>query len=386
VTVVASIATALLTSVLVLQYAGLDAGPQQDGAPQMSEEVERVGGTDSYEDTIIAVADRVSDSVVSVVATQDLPVIEQFYIDPFGGGSPFRVPQFRQRGTEEQQVAAGTGFIVSEDGYVITNRHVVGIEDADFTVIFASGERIAAEVIAVDSVEDLAVLKIDRMGLTPILFGNSDALAIGQTVIAIGNALGEFQNTVSVGVISGLARRLVAGDSSGVQEVIEDAIQTDAAINPGNSGGPLVNLRGEVIGINTAIAIGSENLGFAIPANKAKKVLEDVRTTGRISRPFLGVQFTQVDQGIQEARSLPHDYGALVIGSAGEPGVLAGSPAAAAGIQEGDVILEVNGERVTVEQQLSSLVQRNRVGETVTLKVWSNGEEKEVPATLVERP
>lgn len=345
----------------------------------------------SHEEAVIAVVEKASQAVVSVVATRDLPVIEQFYVDPFGGDffggqSPFRIPQFRQNGTEEQEVSVGTGFVVTEDGLVLTNRHVVDIDDADFTVIFPDGTRVPAEVMALDPIEDLAVLKIEREGIVPLPLGDSSTLRAGQSVVAIGNALGEFQNTVSVGVISGLDRRIVAGDVT-AQSVIVGAIQTDAAINRGNSGGPLLNLSGEVIGINTAIIIGSENIGFAIPIAKAARALADVQEFGHISRPWLGVRFVNVTEEIAEARDLPEAYGAIILGSSDgrQPGVFLGSPAADAGIREGDVILEVDGVRVTASNPLDVVIAGYSVGDTLTLRMYSDRAERSLSVTLGDR-
>ena len=391
--VLTSVATAALTSFVFLAFSETDAPAD---SPRVSipdqEATDEYISAASHEDVITAVVESAAPAVVSVVATQDLPVIERYYVDPFGdeffgGPSPFRVPQYRQNGTEPREVAAGTGFVVSADGLIMTNRHVVDIEgETEFTVVFSAGEQAAAEVVAIDPVEDIALLSVERDDLHALPLGDSDDIRIGSTAIAIGNALGEFQNTVSVGVVSGLGRRVVAG-GSGSQSVIDGAIQTDAAINQGNSGGPLLNSSGEVIGINTAIVVGSENLGFAIPVNKAKKALSDVQEFGHISRPFIGVRFVTVNAEIQEARDLPNDYGALIVGSADgrEPGVVPGSPAEEAGLREGDVILEVNGVEINADNQLGSVVNQYSVGDEVTLLVYSQGQTREVMLTLADR-
>ena len=210
----------------------------------------------SQEESTIKVVNDASPAVVSIIITKDLPVIEQYYINPFPD-SPFnfQIPQYRQKGTQKQEVGGGTGFIISENGMILTNEHVVADTEADYTVLTNDGKKYPAEVLARDSVRDLAIIKIkeaDRSFPT-LKLGDSDSLQIGQTIIAIGNALGEFRNTVSVGVISGLGRTITAG-GGGTVETQEDVIQTDAAINPGNSGGPLLNLKGEVIGVNFAMA------------------------------------------------------------------------------------------------------------------------------------
>ena len=368
--------------------------PGPNSTPQ-SEQPNSFAPQTGQEKTVTDVVASASPGVVSIVATKDIPVIEQYFESPFPNdplfnnfGPCYGIPRDRQNGTTNQQVAAGTGFIVDASGIILTNRHVVAIEGADFTVILPSGDRLKATVLAQDPVEDLAVLKIDAKELTVIPLGDSDAIHVGQTAIAIGNALGQFQNTVSVGVVSGLARRITAGEqATGQSEVIENAIQTDAAINEGNSGGPLLNLKGEAIGINTAIVQGSQNIGFAVPINKAKRALESVKTSGKITYAFLGVRHVLVTQEIKEARGLSVDYGALIIGSEDgkQPGVEPGSPAAKAGLREGDVILEVIRQRIDAQHSLAQLIQQRKVGETVELKVLSGSETKSVQATLTER-
>lgn len=222
------------------------------------------------ERAVIEVVKNASSSVVSVIATKDVPIIERYYLSPFGNLFPqFKIPQYRQKGTEEKQVSTATGFVMGNN-LIATNKHVVEDLDARYIIITPEGKQFSAEVIERDTEEDVAILKTVGLGLVPLKLGNSDTLSVGQSVIAIGNALGEFENSVSAGIVSGLSRTLTAGTGNG-REVLREVIQTDAAINFGNSGGPLLNLRGEVIGINVAKAINAENIGFAIPINKIKK-------------------------------------------------------------------------------------------------------------------
>jgi len=356
------------------------------------------------EKSVIDVVKETSPSVVSIIVTKDLPVIEQYYINPFPD-SPFdfQIPQFRQKGVQKQEVGGGTGFIISEDGMILTNEHVVTDKEADYTVLTNDGKKYPAEVLARDTARDLAVIKIvkeDKSSSStfaaarvkedgtsfPILnLGNSDNLQIGQTIIAIGNALGEFRNTVSVGVISGLGRTVAAG-GGGVVETLEDVIQTDAAINRGNSGGPLLNLKGEVIGVNFAMAQGAENIGFAIPINRAKKGIEQVKTLGKIVYPFLGVRYALINDATQQENKLPVNYGALVTkGSQGEPAIFPGSPAEAAGLKEGDIILEFNGEKITIDNSLAKTIGEYNPGDKVTLKILRGSEEKIIEITLGEK-
>ena len=342
--------------------------------------------------SIADIAELVSPAVVSVIVSKYVPVLEEYYYNPFEEfeqfyGQPFgfQIPQYREKGRELQEVGGGTGFIISSDGLIITNKHVVYDEDAEYTVLTNDGKKYPAPVLARDPIQDIAILDISAIGLPIVKLGNSDELRIGQTVIAIGNALGEFRNTVSVGVISGLARSVIA-TGGGMTEQLEEVIQTDAAINQGNSGGPLLNLYGEVIGVNTAMAMGAENIGFAIPVNKVKKDISDIKTKGKISYPFLGVRYILINKTLQEKNNLPVDYGVLVI-RGNEPADLAvmpGSAADKAGIVENDIILEIDGVKINQKNTLAKLVLKHSVGDKIILKIFHRGEEKIIEATLGE--
>lgn len=339
---------------------------------------------EAYERQIVNVVKRSSPAVVSIIITKNLPVIEEYYINPFQEfGIPlppgFGIPQYRQRGVEKQEVGGGTGFIISADGLILTNRHVVSDPAAEYTVLMNDGSRHSASVIAKDPTFDIALVKIAKTGLATLPLGDSDALEIGQTAIAIGNALGEFRNTVSAGTVSGLSRTIQASG-----EILYDLIQTDAAINLGNSGGPLLNLRGEVIGVNTAVAQGAENIGFAIPINQAKKIISQVTNLGRISVPFLGVRYQIVTPTLKSARNLPVDYGALIL-SGESPGITPGSPAAEAGLREGDIILEFNNEKITLNTPLALLIRKSDAGDTVSLKILRERKEFTVELKLKEK-
>lgn len=336
------------------------------------------------EEVVVGVVERSAPAVFSVVATKDVPVVERFFIDPFGD-SFFRIPQFRQRGTEEQEVSAGTGFFVSDAGVALTNKHVVADKEANYTVLLNDGRKLPARVLARDPVQDIAVLKVDGSKVPFLKLGDSARVRSGSTVIAIGNALGEFRNTVSVGVVSGLHRSITALGGATGPESLQELIQTDAAINPGNSGGPLLNLQGEVVGMNTAIAQGAENVGFAIPIEKAKKDIEEVKRTGKITVPFLGVRYVVITKEFAEEEKLKRDFGVLVGGVTGTPGVVVGSPAAKAGLKEGDIILEFNGETLGADKSLATLIQDKKVGDEVTLKIFRDDKEIELKATLTER-
>ena len=347
----------------------------------------------SQEGAIISTFKEVSPSVVSIIITKDLPIFEQYYIDPFQefeeffGGDPFqfRIPQFRQKGTERKEVGGGTGFVISSEGMILTNRHVVADKDAEYTVLTNDGKKFQAKVLARDPLQDIAIIKIDDVpSLTPVKLGDSDKLQIGQTVIAIGNVLGEFRNSVAVGVISGLGRTITASGGDFV-ETLEDVIQTDAAINKGNSGGPLLNLKGEVIGINTAMVLSAQNIGFSIPVNKAKRSIEQVKNFGKIVYPFLGVRYVLIDETVQKENKLSVDYGAFLLPSEGQPAITPDSSAEKAGLREGDIILEVSGEKITTDNSLAKILNKYNPKDKVTLKVLRGDKEIIFEATLGER-
>ncbi|MFA5927549.1 MAG: trypsin-like peptidase domain-containing protein [Patescibacteria group bacterium] len=283
---------------------------------------------------------------------------------------------------------AGTGFIITNDGLILTNAHVVSDSNATYSVVLADGTSYDAVVKSVDTYQDIAVLKVEARNLPVVELGDSDQLEVGQWVVAVGNALGKYQNTVTAGIVSGRNRKIQATDSSsGATETLDNLIQTDAAINQGNSGGPLVNLKGQVIGINTAVATNAQGIGFAIPISEAKSAIESIKRSGRIIRPFIGVRYVQVTPEIVKENSLTVDYGAWVLRGQGmgQVAVVAGSPADKAGIVENDIILEINGEKIDQNNSLISLIQQYQVGDEVELKVLSKGSEKKVKVTLEER-
>ncbi len=271
---------------------------------------------------------------------------------------------------------------------ILTNKHVVSDTNAQYSVLTADGKTYTAKVLARDPAQDLAVLKIDATGLSTVTLGDSDSVQLGQSAIAIGNALGQFSNTVSVGVISGLSRTVTAsgGLGTGSSETIHGVLQTDAAINPGNSGGPLLNLRGEVIGINTAIASNAQGIGFAIPINQAKRDIASVQTTGQIQAPYIGVRYLAIDPTIAQQQNLPVNQGALVQGANGQAAVAPNSPAATAGLRAGDVITAVNGTPIDANHDLATIISRFNVGDTVSLTVIRNGKTLTISLKLAQRP
>jgi serine protease Do len=340
------------------------------------------------ESATIEVVNKVSDSVVSIVVTKELENIYNLTgpdaMDYFDLGIN---PNYLPGGSQKREVGGGTGFVIGEDGLILTNRHVVEDEKADYSVVFNDGEKYEAVVLGRDMVRDIAVLKIEASDLSVVELADSEEIEIGQTVIAIGNALSEYRNTVTRGVISGIDRRVVAGSSRIGSSVIDGAIQTDAAINPGNSGGPLLNLAGQVVGINTAVNFGGNSIGFAIPINQAKSVIESVNEFGRIVRPWLGIRYIELSAEIAEKNNIEYDYGVLVLRgeNSDDLAVIPESPADKAGIVENDIVLEFNGQKLDSEHSLINEITKYKPGEVVELKVFHDGEELEVSLELAER-
>ncbi|MBW3537956.1 trypsin-like peptidase domain-containing protein [Candidatus Parcubacteria bacterium] len=307
---------------------------------------------------VVDVVKKVSPSVVSITTATT-------GIGPFG---------FRQA-----QTGAGTGVILSEDGLILTNKHVLPEEAGSFSIFTSDGREYRdAKVVARDPLNDIAFLRINAKGLKPAELGDSRGLLVGQKVVAIGNALGRFDNTATEGIISGLGRPI---GSEGLQNLI----QTDAAINPGNSGGPLVNIDGQVIGINTAVAGGgAQNIGFAIPISEVEQAIASIRSEGRIVRPYLGVSYIPMTRDLARRYNLSTTEGALVAGGEGQPAVIPDSPAAKAGLREGDIITKIDGTKVDEDNPLATLVGRHKVGDKVKVTYLRDGQEQTAEVTLEE--
>ena len=279
----------------------------------------------------------------------------------------------------------GSGFIFDPDGWILTNRHVV--QDADqISVTLNDGRSFDGEIYGIDTLTDLAIVHIDATGLPAAPLGSSAALEPGQLAIAIGNPLGTYDNTVTTGVVSGLGRQIQANDASQqTAETLNNLIQTDAAINPGNSGGPLINSAGQVIGVNTAVNADAQGIGFAIPIDVAEPILEQALNGEELVRPWIGVYYSLVTPAVAEQEGLPSDYGAL-IGSASGEAVFPGSPAEDAGLQAGDIIVEVDGTRVDVDHDLSTLILPHAPGDTITLRILRGNTTTNVDVTLGTLP
>lgn len=312
------------------------------------------------ENAIISVVDKVSSSVVAIGVTQRV-------VNPF---DPFSVPRTRQS-------TIGTGFIVSDKGMIVTNRHVVADLNTNYSVVSKDGKKFEVTKIYRDPNLDLALVQISGSDLKPLELGDSSKVKVGQIAIAIGNALGRFDNTVTTGVISGLGRAVVAGDPfSGETERLDNLIQTDAAINPGNSGGPLLNSAGQVIGVNVATTEGAQNIGFAIPINSVNALVEEFDRTGMVSRAFLGVRYRWISRDLAILNEIPQ--GAYI------QEVVAGSPADKAGIAAGDIIVKIDGQAVDSENKISEVIKNKKVGDKITLDIWNDGKTETRSVTLAE--
>lgn len=321
------------------------------------------------ESDVISVVEKSSPSVVTVSGTVPSRPVIQF--NPLNGG-------FSQRMQGGQAQDIGSGFVVSRDGLVVTNKHVVSDTSISYKVVTADNKEYQVTTISRDPNNDIAVLKINASNLTPITLGDSTNLKVGQSVIAIGTALGEFRHTVTTGVISGLGRGIQAGDPyQGYVEQLDNIIQTDAAINPGNSGGPLINSSGQVIGINVAVAENAQNVGFAIPINIVKDALSQFNKSGGFpGKAFLGVQYQMISQQAAVLNSLPQ--GAYVTQ------VVAGSAAEKAGVEVDDIITSADGKNLNSSTTLASVISGKKTGDSLKLAVWRNGQTLNLTATLAE--
>ena len=337
-------------------------------------------------------------AVVSITISKRLEEIEKelpHEYFPFFGGSEGQ----RQRATLKKmadshgmiEVGGGSGFIVDSSGIVITNRHVIADPKSEYTILTNDNRKFGAEIIARDPINDVAILRLhsnDNIGRLNVLpLGSSLNVLLGEPIIAIGNSLGLFRNTVSAGIISGLSRSIRAqvDPTSPVQEM-RGLIQTDAAINPGNSGGPLLNAAGRVIGINTAIVYGAQNIGFAIPIDAVHRDLEDLKKYGRIRKPLLGIRYLTIDENLKAKANLSSNHGALVISeSPDSPGVIPGTPGAKAGIKERDIILECDGKPITTQYTIQDILSDKNADDILTLKLLRGNQTKTVKVKLSER-
>jgi len=341
---------------------------------------------------IVRAVKEVMPAVVSIVISKHLSRLEEMIGREFleYGMMPPREIEIPEELVDKRgmvKIGGGSGFFVRPDGLILTNRHVIADPEAEYTVIWKD-KRYPCKILARDPINDVAILQIDVNNAPVVALGDSSSLELGESVIAIGNALGEFSDTVSAGIVSGLSRFIHAfGEMPGRTQELRGLIQTDAAINPGNSGGPLVNLSAEAVGINTAVVFGAQNIGFAIPVNHAKRDLEDLAKYGKIRKPFLGIRYIILNEELKEKHNLPFAYGAYVLRES-DPlasGVVPGSPADIAGIKEGDIVLECDDAKITNRATIQDALENKNIGDSIVLKVWRRGKEFEVKVKLAER-
>lgn len=333
----------------------------------------------SEESVVTEVVESTSASVVTVAISKVQLNPGSGVYDPFGfWGDFFGVP-YSQPQEEKIEQDIGSGFIISADGLVVTNKHVVSDLEAKYRVVVSDGKEYEVKDIYRDPEADLAILKIEATDLKPLEMGESDNLKVGQMVIAIGTALGEFRSTVTTGVISGLGRGIVAGSTLEGMEKLENVIQTDAAINPGNSGGPLLNSSGQVIGVNVAVSLSGQNIGFALPINIVKSSIDNFKATGEFDRPYLGVSYRIISERAALLNEVPQ--GAYV------EEVIAGSGAEKAGIEIGDIIIEVDGTKIDESEDTSliNIVNKKKIGDTIEVKIWRDGQEMSKGVRLEKR-
>lgn len=319
----------------------------------------------SYEDTITSVIQKSLPSVVTIKVSKTTQSPSSIIFDPFDSSSPFKKVPGK---TQEIEGNIGSGFAISKDGYIVTNKHVVADGEAQYKVITNDGKQHDVLKISRDPLNDLAIVKIEAHDLKTLSLADSENIKLGQTVIAIGTPLGQFTNTVTTGIISGLGRGIVANtDLEGSVERLDNVIQTDAAINPGNSGGPLISSDGLVIGVNTAISSSGQNIGFAIPSNVVSDLISNFdSSTSQIQRPFLGVRYQAITKQAAILNDVPQ--GVYVID------LIKGSPAEKSGILKGDIITEFNGTKISSETDtLQKLLSQSKVGSTVIVTIWRDG-------------
>lgn len=324
------------------------------------------------ESVVTGAVEKVGPSVVTIVETKPVEQVstqDNPYYSLFGTGQ-------EETPAKPEPQSIGSGFVVSSDGLVVTNKHVVSDTGVKYQVLTSRDKKFEVTKIYRDPLNDVAILKINTNELKPVELGDSSNLKVGQFVIAIGSALGDFRNSVTTGVISGLGRGITAGSNyQGFAEKLDNVIQTDAAINPGNSGGPLLNSSSQVIGVNTAVSAEGQNIGFALPINVIKQTLDNFNKTGQFDRPFIGVSYVVLTPDVASVNDLP--AGAYV------ERVVSDSPAEKAGIERGDIIVSVNGKKIEKDKfELSQAISENKVGDEVTLKVWNDGNLRDVKITL----
>ncbi len=341
----------------------------------------------NQEQKIIKIIEKTLPAVVSIESYKDLKEIEEKrpqWIFPFFEKDVFKTEILKKKIKEGHiHFGGGSGFIIDKSGIIATNAHVIVRDYFDYEITDFSGKKFLASLISTDIIHDISFLKIKSdLSFLSIPLGDSSKIKLGQSVLAIGNALGIFSNTVSSGIISGLSRSIEANNES-VSENLHGLIQTDAAINPGNSGGPLINMSGEAIGINAASVTRAENIGFAIPISIIKKDLEQIKKYGKIIRPFLGIKYVSIDQKIGNIFNLPVNYGALAISpDRASDSIIKNSPAYRAGIRNKDIILAIDDKKITLSFTIQDFLDNAKINQKISLKILRGNKEINLQATL----
>lgn len=361
----------LIALIIIILAVGRDRGYFQIKAPEPAKLIQ----LQSEESAVIAAVKKALPSVVTVSIQKTTVSGDTLQFNPFDPFAPFEIQPGKKQ-TIEQNI--GSGFVIAANGVIITNRHVVADTEATYKVITNDHQTYPAQAILRDPLNDLAIIKVSATALPSLTLGNSNNLQLGQMAIAIGTPLGEFQNTVTTGVISGLGRGITAGSPlENYVEKLDNVIQTDAAINAGNSGGPLLNSVGEVVGINTAVSQEGQNIGFAIPASVIKELLDNyLASGGKISRPYLGIRYRILSEETAVMNDLPK--GAYIVE------VIKDSNAAKAGLVKGDVITKVNGKAITAENDITKIIKESRVGDRLNLEIWHQGKKSNQTVELGE--
>lgn len=345
----------------------------------------------SEEQKAIETIDDVMPSVVSVVISKKFEELKKDVDNISNPQSTLSIKDIPKENIDAKgnvEIGGGSGFIVDKSGIILTNRHVIAEPDTSYKVILSDGEEFDAKVLARDPMDDIAILKIDPedRDIPKVHLGNSDSLKLGQSVLAFGNVMGRFQNTVSKGIVSGLSRSIKAKiDSESPSVEMRGLIQTDAAINPGNSGGPLTDTDGNVVGINVAVASGVQNVGFALPVKLVERDLADLKRFGEIKRPFLGVRYITINENIAEKHGFSNKFGALVTQGDRDSAVVEDSPAEQAGIREGDIILKWNDDKVFPKKTIRDYLSESEVGDKPTLTILRDDKSIDVEVELKER-
>lgn len=318
------------------------------------------------ESQTISAIETVKPSVISITASRNLRVLRN------GEALVY-----------QQKIGGGSGFIISADGMALTNHHVISDQSVSYSAVLSDGKEYAVEVIDSDASIDLAVLQLYEMNgsekrkptnLPAATLGDSDSIKVGQKVLAVGNALAQYENTVTSGIISATGREITAGDYRGNTEQLLGLIQTDAAINPGNSGGPLIDLEGRVIAVNVAIDRSANGIGFAIPVADVQPLIKSVQQHGKILRPYIGVRYIILNDRIAQDMHLSISQGALLLSDSGSPAIVPGSPADQIGLTEGDIITAIDGQPLTQKYTLIHAIRQKSVDEGIQLSVWRDGE------------